>query len=106
MFRLSERNQYEMQINQLLRSANDIDTMNQNVIREAAVLSGDDSINAILSGNATVMDYKIAAQNMNTVSDKIEFCSVIAVSKNGRVLFQRGPSYMEESENKAFTDKN
>lgn len=105
MFRLSERNQYEMQINQLLRSANDIDTLNQNVTREAAVLSGDDSINAVLSGNATVMDYKNAAQNMNLAGDKIEFCSVIAVSKNGRVLFQRGPSYMEESENKEFTDK-
>ena len=105
MFRLSERNQYEMQINQLLRSANDIDTLNQNVTREAAVLSGDDSINAILSGNATVMDYKNAAQKMNSAVDKIEFCSVIAVSKNGQVLFQRGSSYMEESENKEFTDK-
>lgn len=69
------------------------------------MLSVDGSINAILSGDATVMDYKNAAKNMNTVSDKIEFCSAIAVSKNGQVLFQRGSSYMEEAENKKYTDR-
>ena len=52
MFRLSERNQYEMQINQLLRSANDIDTMNQNVIRRQ--LSYRETIRSMLYCLATL----------------------------------------------------
>lgn len=103
VLRLSEQNQYEIQINQLTKSGKDIEKLYDTVIQEISALAGDRSIQAIAAGNASVMDFKNAAKSMLEASEKINSCSSIALSKNGQVLFQRGPRYMDERENLDFT---
>ena len=103
VLRLSEQNQYEIQINQLTKSGKDVEKLYDTVIQEISALAGDRSIQAIAAGNASVMDFKNAAKSMLEASEMINSCSSIALSKNGQVLFQRGPRYMDERENTEYT---
>lgn len=103
VLRLSEQNQYEIQINQLTKSGKDIEKLYDTVIQEASALAGEQAIHGIVAGNASVMDYKNAAKRMLESSEKINSCSTIALSKGGKVLFQRGTRYMDERENREYT---
>lgn len=103
VLRLSEQNQYEVQINQLTKSGKDIESLYENIIQEAATLAGDGAVKAIVAGDASVMDYKNAAKRMLDASERIDYCSAIALSKGGEVLFQRGRLYMDEREDARYT---
>ena len=85
VLRLSEQNQYEVQINQLTKSGKDIESLYENIIQEAATLAGDGAVKAIVAGDASVMDYKNAAKRMLDASERIDYCSAIALSKGGEV---------------------
>ena len=50
VLRLSEQNQYEVQINQLTKSGKDIESLYENIIQEAATLAGDGAVKAIVAG--------------------------------------------------------
>lgn len=94
--RLSEQNQYEVQISQLIRAGQDIEGLYTGVTREAARLAGDSSVQAIAEGNATGRDYWNAAKSLEESAGSIEYCCNIAVSRDGHVVFQRGENYIGE----------
>ncbi|HHV11268.1 MAG TPA: histidine kinase [Clostridiales bacterium] len=100
---LSEQNLYEIQMSQMAKSGKDIENMYELVAREAATLAGDKAIQDLAADRATVMDYKNAAKKMVDAAEKIDYCSTITLSKEGIVLFQRGPLYMNEEEDTAYT---
>lgn len=94
--RLSEQNQYEVQISQLIRAGQEIEGLYTGVTREAARLAGDSSVQAIAEGNATGQDYWNAAKSLEESAGSIEYCCNISVSRDGHVVFQRGENYIGE----------
>lgn len=102
---LSEENQYEIQRNQLIKTGKDIEKLYDSILQEVASLSGDSSVQAITAGNATVMDYKYAAEKLQKANENMDFCSAVTLSKEGRILFQRGKRYINEWEDERFTSQ-
>ena len=103
--RLSEKNQYEMQINQLLKYGQEIENNYEALIREAAVLSSDTSIMAVLKQEASVIDYRQASGKLLESAGKITSCSAITISRNAEILFQRGELYLGEYEDEGYINK-
>ena len=93
---LSAQNQYEAQISQLTKSAKELENLYTMAEQEAQSLAYDSSVQAIAEGSASVMDYRTASERMTAASDKIDYCSCIAVIRDGKILFQRGEQYLSE----------
>lgn len=95
---LSEQNQYETQINHLITSEKDFENICVSSEQAAATLANENSVQAILKGNASVLDYRYAARSMKEKSESIKGCSCIAVMDDRNVKFQRGTRYLYEEE--------
>lgn len=94
--RLSEKNQYEAQINHLITAEKDLEGICTRAEQAAAILANESSVQAIIKKKASVMDYRYAADLMEENCKNIKCCSSIAVLCNGNVLFQRGERYLYE----------
>lgn len=105
VLRLSEQNQYEVQINQLTKAAKDIENLYTTTEQEAAVLASDNSVQAVTEYSASVIDYRNAAEKMEDASQKIESYSCVAISRDGEIIFQRGSKYMNETGNRSSTEQ-
>ncbi|MFT3982888.1 MAG: histidine kinase [Lachnospiraceae bacterium] len=105
MINLTIQNQYVSQISLLNKSSKDIENMYKSIIQSMDELSKDSSVRAISDGNASVIDYRNVSEKMKALVESIDCCDSIVISKNGKILLQRGNRYLGENEDTHYTER-
>ena len=96
--KLSLANQYEMQMNQLIRIGKELESVYSEVLDSARTLEDLDSVQRIVQGTSEMRDYITAGNAMNSAADKISCPSSISLTVDGIIRIQRGADYLKDDE--------
>lgn len=94
--KLSLANQYEIQMNQLIRIGKEIESAYSEVLDSARTLADLDSVQRIVRGIPEMRDYVTAGNAMNSAADTISCRNSISLTVDGMIRIQRGADYLKD----------